>query len=405
MGACRFCGEKAGPLRGEHARCRTRHEASLQDILHQANRFIEQPGFNEAVMRQSLMEIANGGRITKQEVNAVIAASWTRGIGHPSCHLITLEEAQRHRSFREGLSPTDTWMLEDDADPTWMSLTDRLLLRAQRASLGREDSQTLVEDLEEAQWERQLGREVSRWIMARGWEKAVIHLLEEGIITLEQEIVLVKFTERHQFRHMEHVRESGAYTNLVQSAILRDISQGVIPQRRQYLTGLSLRLDEGETLIWVSDYVGYLENYRKHSPIPRHHEPCPEGGVGISNGTYYPPGSFWNPDIGVERGWPDDMGLLAVTTSGLRFAGTKKRFRLKYSTMAGFDHYGNGIGVLQKARRNRHLAFVTGDGWFIYNLVTNLAANSGRLIPPMEVPRTYDRVFSREHSKEVAEEE
>ena len=66
MGACRFCGEKPGPLRGEHARCRTRHESGLQDILHQADRFIEQPGFNEAVMRQSLLEIAHGDRITER---------------------------------------------------------------------------------------------------------------------------------------------------------------------------------------------------------------------------------------------------------------------------------------------------------------------------------------------------
>ena len=110
MGACRFCGENAGPLRREHPRCRTRHESGLQDMLQQANRCIEQPGFNEAAMPQSLLEIADGTRITEQEINAVIAASWTRGIGHPSCGLITREEEpQRHRSFREALPPIDGW--------------------------------------------------------------------------------------------------------------------------------------------------------------------------------------------------------------------------------------------------------------------------------------------------------
>ena len=122
------------------------------------------------------------------------------------CRLITCEEAERQRSFREGLLTTDNWMIESDEAPTWMPLTDRLLLRAQRAALGREDSQTLVEDLEEAQWERrQFGREVSHWIMARGWEKAVIYLLEEGIITLGQEIMLMRFTDRHKSWHMEPV--------------------------------------------------------------------------------------------------------------------------------------------------------------------------------------------------------
>ena len=206
MGMCRFCGENAGPLQREHRRCRTQREVGLQNILRQANQLIGQPDFSEAAMRQSLMEVADRDHIAEQEVNAVITASWTRGIGHPMCRLITCEEAERQRSFREGLLTTDNWMIESDEAPTWMPLTDRLLLRAQRAALGREDSQTLVEDLEEAQWERrQFGREVSHWIMARGWEKAVIYLLEEGIITLGQEIMLMRFTDRHKSWHMEPV--------------------------------------------------------------------------------------------------------------------------------------------------------------------------------------------------------
>ena len=405
MGTCRFCGENAGLLQREHRRCRSQREAGLQNILRQANQLIGQPDFNEAAMRQSLMEVADRDHIAEHEVNAVISASWTRGIGHPMCGLITRGEAERQRSFREVLQPTDSWMIDSDEDPTWMPLTDRLLLRALRAALGREDSGTLLEDLEEAQWDRQFGREVGRWIMTRGWEKAVVYLLEEGIVTLEQEITLARFTDRHQFRHMESVQWGSIYTDLVQSAILRDISQGVIPQRRQYLEALSPRLDEDETLVWVSDYVGYLQDYRKNSPIPHHHDPYPEDGVRIPNGTYYPPRSFWNPDIGVERGWPDDTGLLVITTRSLRFAGTTKRFRIRYESIEGFEHYGNGIGIGQKARRGQHRAFVTGEGWFIYNLVTSLAANLGRLIPPMEVPRTYDRVFSQELPKEEAEEE
>ena len=224
MGTCRFCGENSGPLQREHRRCRSEREAGLQNILHQASQLIGQPDFSEAAMRKSLMEMADRDHVAEQEVNAVIAASWTRGIGHPMCRLITREEAERQRFFREGLPTTDRWMIDSDEDPTSMPLTDRLLLRAQRAALGLEDSETLLEDLEEAQWERQFGREVGQWIMARGWEKAVVHLLEEGIITLEQEMTLARFIDRHQSRHMEFVQWDSTYTDLVQSAILRDIS-------------------------------------------------------------------------------------------------------------------------------------------------------------------------------------
>ena len=38
-----------------------------------------------------------------------------------------------------------------------------------------------------------------------------------------------------------------------------------------------------------------------------------------------------------------------------------------------FDHYGDGIGVMRDAQTAMPQTFRTGDGWFIYNLVTNLA--------------------------------
>ena len=396
MGTCRFCRMDAGPLRKQHQRCRERREGAIRYIHNLANRELAKPGFDEAAMRDSIAVMSARAHVTEQETNAAIAASWTRGIGHPRCGPVTHDEAQRQRFFRELLISQNR--LEDlisDDDMRWMKLTERFLVRAHRAALGQEDDHLLLEDLEEAYWDdRTICRETGQWIMARGWEKAVANALEEGVITLEREVQLVRYADRNR-SHMESVAWGDSHRDLVQSAILRDISQCVIPQHRQYLRDLSIPLEVNEHLVWVSDYVGYLGDLRH-----RRREPRREGGVGGSDGTYHPPSSFWNPDIGPERGWPDDTGLLAATTNGLRFAGTEKRFHIRFDRIGAFEPYGNGIGIGQKTRRGKLQGFVTGDGWFIYNLLINLAANLGRLIPPLDVPRTYENILRMDHQDE-----
>ena len=214
--------------------------------------------------------------------------------------------------------------------------------------------------------------------MTRGWEKAVANTLEEGVVSLGREVQLARYADRNR-SHMEFAKGGEAHRDLVQAGILRDISQGVIPGHRQYLGDLAIQLEVDEHLVWVSDYVGYLGDLR-----PQQRQPARDGSSDTPGGTYHPPSSFLNPDIGPERGWPDATGLLAVTTNGLRFLGTGKPFRIRFDRIGFFEPYGNGIGIREKAQRRKLQGFVTGDGWFIYNLLTNLAANLGRLIPPLE---------------------
>ncbi|HBT49507.1 MAG TPA: hypothetical protein DEA61_06725 [Caldanaerobacter subterraneus] len=68
-----------------------------------------------------------------------------------------------------------------------------------------------------------------------------------------------------------------------------------------------------------------------------------------------------------------DTGILAVTTKHLYFYGKIKSFRVPYSKIVSFTPYSDGIGIQRDAASAKPQTFVTGDGWFIYNLVVNLA--------------------------------
>ena len=68
-----------------------------------------------------------------------------------------------------------------------------------------------------------------------------------------------------------------------------------------------------------------------------------------------------------------DSGALGVTTKHLYFSSARKSFRIPYAKIVTFTPYSDGIGVCRDAATARPQVFVSGEGWFIYNLVKNLA--------------------------------
>ena len=69
--------------------------------------------------------------------------------------------------------------------------------------------------------------------------------------------------------------------------------------------------------------------------------------------------------------------MLGFTTKHIYFAVSRKRFRVRYDRIVAFDPYQDGFGIMRDAQTARPQAFRTSDGWFAYNLVTNLAQTQG----------------------------
>ena len=63
-----------------------------------------------------------------------------------------------------------------------------------------------------------------------------------------------------------------------------------------------------------------------------------------------------------------DTGMLGLTTKHIYFAGSRKRFRVRYDRIVAFEPYSDELGIMQDAQTARPQTFRTGDGWFAYNL-------------------------------------
>jgi len=68
-----------------------------------------------------------------------------------------------------------------------------------------------------------------------------------------------------------------------------------------------------------------------------------------------------------------DTGWVVVTDKNIYFVGPRKSLRLPYAKIISFEPFSDGIGVIRDAATAKPQIFVTGDGWFTYNLITNLS--------------------------------
>ena len=70
-----------------------------------------------------------------------------------------------------------------------------------------------------------------RQLLIRAWEEAVEGAIEDGVISLDDENTLFRYLD-HFGLTIRDVNMNGAHTSVVQAAIIRDVTQGIVPQRQ-----------------------------------------------------------------------------------------------------------------------------------------------------------------------------
>lgn len=204
------------------------------------------------------------------------------------------------------------------------------------------------------------------WVTA--WENAVQSALEDSVLTSGEETALLRATEHFGWKQQD-LDANSAYTKLVQAGVLRDLMEGKLPSRYQVQGQLPFNFQKGEELLWAFPGVKYYEVRMRRTFV---------GGsqgvsVRVARGVYYRVGGFRGEAVQNAETVLVDTGLLGVTQKHLYFAGSLKSFRVRYDKIVSFTPYSDGIGFQRDALTAKPQALLTGDGWFIYNLVTNLA--------------------------------
>jgi len=202
----------------------------------------------------------------------------------------------------------------------------------------------------------------------QAWEAVVNHFLDDGNLDAEEERHLVAFQEQVGLTQAE-LDSNGAFSKVVKGATLRDLMNGNLPQRVLVQGGLPFNFQKNEQLIWVFRGVDYLEDKTKTQYVGR------SSGVSIriAKGVYYRVGTFRGQPITSTERVHIDTGLLAVTNKHIYFAGPQKSIRVRHDKIVSYIPFSDGVGIIRDAATAKPQVFVTGDGWFTYNLLANVS--------------------------------
>ena len=368
-GTCPHCGQKAGILSREHPECRRTHQAGWHEMVQLAAQAAGSPDFDEGHLRLTMSAVAKISYGNEDTVNQALEEGWKLGVAHSMADgIITQDEEARLREFRDQLA-----LGTDTADPDAMkhlgkAPRDRLMLDARLAAIAVFDGGAHLDSLTKRLKQSTLYKDEQSWLLVDAWEAAVQGALEDGLFPLDEENALTRYINHFNLRQSQ-LDAHGVHTSLIKAAVIRDITEGIVPQRQNITGRVPFNLMKSEKLVWVMDDVDYHETITRRERRGNSHGLS----IRVARGLYYRPSTFRSRAVEWDETVHQDTGLLGFTTKHLYFSGGKKKFRVRYDRIVDFEPFSDGFEIMRDAQTAKPQAFRTGDGWFAYNLAVNLA--------------------------------
>lgn len=244
----------------------------------------------------------------------------------------------------------------------------RMIAIAAGTVRGEGNADTLEKRLQEIRESSFVPEPGVRQAIIRGWEQVVDQYLEDGHLDESEEEHLTQFRSRFSLSQ-EQLDSRGAYSRLVKGAVLRDVMNGIVPERLQVQVALPFNFQKTEKLVWLFSDVIYYEDRTRRTYVG--------GSQGasfrVAKGVYYRVGAFKGRPVETTERVLVGSGLLAITNRHLYFSGGGKSFRIRHDKIVSIEPFSDGVGIQRDAQTAKPQIFVTGDGWFTYNLLMNVS--------------------------------
>ena len=245
---------------------------------------------------------------------------------------------------------------------------NQMIANAKESALGAKDLDTLESSLTKTATSSFVPSARLREAIITGWEQAVEKSLEDDILHVDEEKQLIRYMDRFQLKQ-DDLDAHGAYSRVVKAGVIRDLLDGKLPQRVRTDVPLSFNFQKGETLVWAFPSVKYYEDRTRRQYVGGYQGVS----IRVAKGVYYRTGGFRGTPVEHTERIHVDTGILAVTNKHVYFGGARKRFRVAFKRIISFEPFSDAIGIMRDAATAKPQIFVTGDGWFTYNLLSNLA--------------------------------
>jgi hypothetical protein len=240
---------------------------------------------------------------------------------------------------------------------------------AKDAAFSGRGLETLAELLKSIAIQSYINPEDVRRAFIDGFSLAVESALDDGILSVEEEGFLTEFKDYFRLTQDELGGMGGSQARLVKAAILRDILEGNLKSRVNISGTMPFNFQKGEVLLWLFPEIDFYEQRTRTQ-----YEGGSQGvSLRVAKGVYYRVGAFRGQPVKNTEMLHVDNGMLAVTDKHVYFSGSTKKFRIPYKNIIEFTPYEDGIGIQKDGVSAKPQIFKTGDGWFAFNLIKNLA--------------------------------
>jgi len=377
LGNCKYCGKPAGFLRSKHAECweqNQKHERVIQNGRDQIAAAIRHAVINSSdlsELEKTITEIEKSSFVPSSERKALLVNGWGSAVNmFLEDGILDTKEKKQLIEFKEHFALSQDDLSTNSAlERVIQNGRDQIataIMSAVKSSTNLSELDKTISEIEQSLFVPTSER---KEFLIKGWENSVELFLEDGILDTTEEKRLVEFKE-HFALAQEDLNRIGALERTTKSAILRDILAGKIPVQRMTIDGnMPINFQKGEQLIWAFQGSKFLEDKVRRQFVG--------GSQGVSvrvmKGVYYRVGAFKGHSVENTERVHVDTGLVVITTKNIYFAGPRKSVRIPYTKIVSFEPFDDGIGLMRDAATAKPQIFVTGDGWFTYNLVTNLS--------------------------------
>lgn len=207
------------------------------------------------------------------------------------------------------------------------------------------------------------------YTLNQAFEGIVKKGIEDGIITDEEETAISSFAQHFGITE-EQFSQQEWYNKYQKLLVIKDLCNGIIPQRQSVDTNdVFLNLTKGEQLIWRFDNVAFFEQTTK-----THYEGVSSGlSIRIAKGVYYRTGAMRGTPVTTSEMKEKAIGTLFIATKHLYFYSAAKAVKIPLAKVIAFTPYEDGLGVQKDGTTAKPQAFQNLDGWFAFNVVSNLA--------------------------------
>ena len=374
MGICKYCGKSAGWFKSEHQECvvqnaeREKLEAQEKD---QFISFVEnalRTGEDIDSLDYEILQVQNSNKFGANS-KMLLAIAWCRASQYLLRQADPLEDlAQRLKEFADfykiRVSEFDQAMVSSLMNDAKTGVA----LSFDRAFESQNDFKPLDHKVQAASSLEIMTDKSMHGLLAAQWQKKAESILAAGVISSDNEKTLAKIISHFGLTQQE-LDTNGILTKTAKSSILRQVMHGEIPSNAKFDGNIGVNFQKGEEPVWTFSQAKYLEDKVKRETVGR----SSGMSVRVARGVYYHVGGSKGHMVEHTERTHVDTGKLVVTNKNIYFVGSRTTTRIPYGKIVSFEPFSDGFGLMRDAASAKAQIFVTGDGWFSFNLVSNLA--------------------------------